>query len=630
MKYYINHLFKLLILFQILSKHKITAFGSNVNGNNLELRIIGGHKVDKGRFEYMVTLVDEFGSHFCGGVLIGREYVLSAAHCAGRATTVEIGRHDLTSVDEVYDVITIDNEMIHPDYNDVTLENDIMVIKLQSESEIGAIVSLDDGSQEISEGLIVSPLGWGITESGTSSSLLLSVDVEVVNQTKCNEMYMVEGAFVTDAMLCARGPGKDSCQGDSGGPLILKGNDTDTDILVGIVSWGFGCADPSFPGVYARVSYFYEWIGEQTQTMAPTESYSPTVTHAPSQMPTNSVQPTMDPCPGGNFISITVNTDLYPAETSWTLFKDGEVLLEGGGNNYTETNYLYQSEFCDEFPLTDVGDKNESIPCYGFSIRDSYGDGFVDDGGYYIVSDEYGYISFEGSGNFGHEEFNSTCPIEPCPEDKLVSIHIHTDSYPTETSFSLWKNGSVVFSYGNYFNPNTLYKHEYCDLEGEEDPCYDFIINDVYGDGFNEGGYYAVYKNKDDVIIEGNGNYGYEKKISSCNNDDSTKSPVSSPLQSCPDDKLIMVDIKTDNYPSETSWELKRGNTTILTGGEYVQANTLYTHQFCDDWSSSTIDNDEEDGKELCLDFIIIDFFWRWFSRWRLLSSLHHSQWYHI
>ncbi len=64
----------------------------------------------------------------------------------------------------------------------------------------------------------------------------------------CLEAYY--GTRIDSSMMCASDPGQDACQGDSGGPLYDKEND----LLVGVVSWGFGCASPQFPGVYARIA----------------------------------------------------------------------------------------------------------------------------------------------------------------------------------------------------------------------------------------------------------------------------------------------------------------------------------------------------------------------------------------
>jgi trypsin len=94
-------------------------------------------------------------------------------------------------------------------------------------------------------------LGHGTTSSGGSSSdNLLHAEVSYVTTSECTSDYGYNNGSITGNMMCARDDGKDSCQGDSGGPLYDEVENT----LVGIVSWGIGCADPSFPGVYSRVS----------------------------------------------------------------------------------------------------------------------------------------------------------------------------------------------------------------------------------------------------------------------------------------------------------------------------------------------------------------------------------------
>jgi trypsin len=98
--------------------------------------------------------------------------------------------------------------------------------------------------------------GWGrLSYEGTYPSKLQQVQVTIVDANKCNSLYWMYGP-VTPRMICAGVPegGKDSCQGDSGGPLVSEGK------LVGIVSWGIGCGDKNFPGVYVDVSALRSWI----------------------------------------------------------------------------------------------------------------------------------------------------------------------------------------------------------------------------------------------------------------------------------------------------------------------------------------------------------------------------------
>eukprot|EP00594_Rhizosolenia_setigera_P005918 CAMPEP_0178948684 /NCGR_PEP_ID=MMETSP0789-20121207/5615_1 /TAXON_ID=3005 /ORGANISM="Rhizosolenia setigera, Strain CCMP 1694" /LENGTH=170 /DNA_ID=CAMNT_0020629089 /DNA_START=351 /DNA_END=863 /DNA_ORIENTATION=+ len=133
-----------------------------------------------------------------------------------------------------------------------------MVLKLASNSTYSP-VKYDDGSADTSSGVDVVVMGWGTTTSGgQSSDLLLEVELDAISNAECENEY--GAGEITDDMLCASRAGKDSCQGDSGGPLILKGTDSASDVQIGIVSWGYGCADPDYSGVYSRVSSNTEFI----------------------------------------------------------------------------------------------------------------------------------------------------------------------------------------------------------------------------------------------------------------------------------------------------------------------------------------------------------------------------------
>jgi hypothetical protein len=121
------------------------------------------------------------------------------------------------------------------------------------------LVKLNNDASLPAEGDDVKVMGWGVTNTNTGSlsDVLMEVDVSVVTNEKCDASSDGSDSYegqITENMLCAMDKGEDSCQGDSGGPLVLG------DTQVGVVSWGIGCADPKFPGVYARVSKAYDWI----------------------------------------------------------------------------------------------------------------------------------------------------------------------------------------------------------------------------------------------------------------------------------------------------------------------------------------------------------------------------------
>jgi len=231
----------------------------NAMADREDKAIVGGEEAEKGRYSYQVALMSRYGL-VCGGSLVDKDWVLSAAHCKGVARKVRIGSHDLSDNNEDFEEIEIDWETAHPDYCSRKTDNDYMMVKLKQSSTYGA-VTLDDGSANFEDGTDVTVMGWGTTSSGGSlSNVLLEAQTDIVSNANCNSDY---SGKITSNMVCAAREGIDSCQGDSGGPLIIKGNDASADVQVGIVSWGSGCANPNYPGVYARVSEKYDWIQGQ-------------------------------------------------------------------------------------------------------------------------------------------------------------------------------------------------------------------------------------------------------------------------------------------------------------------------------------------------------------------------------
>ena len=225
-------------------------------------RIINGEMADINEYPFMVSLKDSSG-HFCGGSLIAKNVVLSAAHCQGGDYEIALGRHNVLNGGQV---MQIDREVPHEDYDDSTTDNDYMLIFLTTpaelvEDEVG-LIGLNKNPALPAAGDVVTVMGWGVvdTETGDLSDVLMEVDVDVITNEDCEISSDGTDNYngqITENMLCAMDMGEDSCQGDSGGPLVLLG---DTPLQVGVVSWGIGCADPSFPGVYSRVSQAYDWI----------------------------------------------------------------------------------------------------------------------------------------------------------------------------------------------------------------------------------------------------------------------------------------------------------------------------------------------------------------------------------
>ncbi|XP_066528238.1 trypsin I-P1-like [Hoplias malabaricus] len=221
-------------------------------------RIIGGQEVVPHSIKHQASLqLDRM--HYCGGTLINQLWVLSAAHCWRPSSVIQVvlSEHNLAVEDGFEQVYNVSRVITHPSFDSKTYNGDAMLLKLSRPAMLNAFVQpaplpdMDTAALDSSTSCTVS--GWGVTRiySFYLSPVLRSVDVDFI--PNCQMYY---GLRVSQNMICAgsRFGGRDSCQGDSGGPLTCNGN------LEGIVSWGIGCANPYYPGVYTKVRNYVKWI----------------------------------------------------------------------------------------------------------------------------------------------------------------------------------------------------------------------------------------------------------------------------------------------------------------------------------------------------------------------------------
>ncbi|KAE8408276.1 trypsin-like cysteine/serine peptidase domain-containing protein [Aspergillus pseudonomiae] len=243
----------------VLSTALLSIAGSAI----AEKAIVGGSQAADGEFPYQVSVQTSY--HMCGGSIIDKDHILTAAHCVDGLSPnrlrIRAGSTQHASGGKLVKVAKVTQ---HSGFDAKTIKNDIAVLKLASSLDFGSTISAvelpssaDDTPQV---GTKCSITGWGSTSAGGSiPSNLLVAYVDIIDHEKCAEEYVNRGE-VDGSMICAgvKFGGKDACQGDSGGPLV----DASSKKQVGIVSWGFGCGKHSQHGVYASTAAYLDWIQE--------------------------------------------------------------------------------------------------------------------------------------------------------------------------------------------------------------------------------------------------------------------------------------------------------------------------------------------------------------------------------
>ncbi len=256
-------------------------------------RIVGGEDVDIEDYPWQVSLQLQpqyGGSHFCGGTIVNEEWVITASHCLVFEDEngddlfldpshfhIKAGFTDMSSGQGSF--YNLEEVIMHPDYDPGgNLQYDIALLRLAQPFNFEHpgkkpvnLVSQKDADEGLTDpGEMVKVSGWGaLSHGGDAPDILQAIEVPIrdIDDTAYPPNQ------ITDDMIIAGDDGMDSCQGDSGGPMVVP-DGHGWYKLAGVVSHGVQCGLPQYPGVYARVSYFEDWLATHIEFPDPNQYYT--------------------------------------------------------------------------------------------------------------------------------------------------------------------------------------------------------------------------------------------------------------------------------------------------------------------------------------------------------------------
>ncbi|XP_014747727.1 PREDICTED: acrosin-like [Sturnus vulgaris] len=321
-------------------------------------RVVGGADALPGSWPWIVSIQHPWVPdlrHLCGGSLIGHQWVLTAAHCFDQITNINmvyvvIGATQLTQPGHEVQVRHVKQVLIHSYYNADNMRYDIALMELDHPVECSPYIQLacvPDATLIVSELQNCWVAGWGYTTARApkSSDHLQEAKVQLIDLQLCNSSHWYAGKIHTHN-LCAGYPegNIDTCQGDSGGPLMCQEKNSDYWWVIGITSWGKGCARARRPGVYTSTQYFFDWIlylmslspdGSSTPTSRACSHYLTTshpwlfyiTTRQPSQKPWPRPTLSLKPMPVPTTLG-KVNSCPFPIKILVEFFTQMKKLLE--------------------------------------------------------------------------------------------------------------------------------------------------------------------------------------------------------------------------------------------------------------------------------------------------------------
>ncbi|KAK0049144.1 serine protease hepsin [Biomphalaria pfeifferi] len=234
----------------------------------VSLRIIGGGEAPVGAWPWVVLLT-ELGYVSCGGAILNNRFILTATHCfLGKSYDpkrwqVMAGKHNLNRHDPGEQTVNVARIFLHKNYNNETVANDIALLMLEQPLTYSNLISpicLPTEDQGVNTGENCLLAGWGATRGTADQMVLNQVILPIISDDICSLLDWYGSDFLPNTTFCAgyEQGGQDGCTGDSGGSLICRRNGLW--YSQGILSWGYGCGEYKYPGIYTDVSKYGSWI----------------------------------------------------------------------------------------------------------------------------------------------------------------------------------------------------------------------------------------------------------------------------------------------------------------------------------------------------------------------------------
>lgn len=429
--------------------------------------------------------------------MIAPGVILGAAHCGeltGHTVYVSGYEHGTATFGAI--PVRIVSQAQHPDYNMDTFENDFALYQLEEEIflDTQVTVSLNDDATQPFDGQYLTVLGLGkLATDGGHPTFLNDVVVSTVSSDYCASSESYGSQFNADVMFCAGDSSADSCQGDSGGPIVIQ--DGNNHILVGVVSWGAACADPTYPGIYARVSSAIPWIKSVVCDSWNMNGDFCGESSSPSE-------------PTGDCVTLALDfrTDEYSEETSVLVQNSQQEILLYASSFQDNTEYHYETCI-------------EANGCAMLQFNDVYGDG-LNGGGYLRVTwgDEVIFDDWEFGYGFEHEFSTGGCASDAGVVSTLtrtetvslescvtLTVELRTDHWPEETHLLLKNDLGNIWDFSG-FDPDTKYFYTSCI---PNDKCISLDVTDLYGDGLLNDGYIRVTLGSTILYDDWNIGYGF-------------------------------------------------------------------------------------------------------------------------